>query len=141
VQGMPVPTEEHRKLQELAGSWVGEETMSPSPWGPAGAARGKSTCRVECDGFFLIQEYVQEKEGRVSYRGHGVFGYDPQKKQYSWYWVDSMGFVPPQPSWGTWQGDTLTFHSESSHGKGRYTYEFDGKDRYRFRIDNSFDGG
>jgi hypothetical protein len=49
--------------------------------------------------------------------------------------------VPPQPSWGTWQGDTLTFHSESSHGKGRYTYEFDGKDRYRFRIDNSFDGG
>jgi hypothetical protein len=137
---MPVPTDEHRRLHALAGTWVGDETMSPSPWGPGGPAKGRSTCAVACDGFFLTQDYVQEAGGKVTFRGHGTYGYDPQTKRYSWYWVDSMGFVPAQPSYGTWNGSTLTFESQSPHGRGRYTFEFQGKDRYRFKIENSFDG-
>jgi Protein of unknown function (DUF1579) len=138
---MPKPTEQHRRLHALAGEWVGEETLSPSPWGPGGSAVGRHSCRVAVDGFFVIDDYSEEKDGRVSFRGHGVFGYDAQAKEYCWYWVDSMGFVPAAPSRGQWEGDTLTFHSKSAHGQGRYVFRFENEQTYNFRIENSFDGG
>ena len=31
---MPKPSEHHLKLHRFAGNWVGEEKLSPSPWGP-----------------------------------------------------------------------------------------------------------
>jgi hypothetical protein len=138
---MPSPTEAHKRLHVFAGNWKGDETLEPSPWGAGGPAIGKSTMRVECDGFFVSQDYVEEKDGKLSYRGHGVFGYDPVRQKYSWYWVDSMGMVPPAPSWGTWDGDRLVFSVESPQGIGRYVYDFEGNDRYRFKIENSFDDG
>jgi hypothetical protein len=141
MQGMPQVTEQHQKLHVLAGNWTGEEQMAPSAWGPGGPRRGKYTGRVECDGFFVSQEYVQEQDGKVSYRGHAIFGYDTQRKQFAWYWVDSMGVVPPAPSYGTWEGNRLVFTSQSSHGDGRYTLQFEGKDRYKFTLENSADGG
>lgn len=138
---MRKPTEEHRRLYILAGEWVGEEKLSPSPWGPGGNATGRSSYRVEVDGFYVIQDYVEEKDGQVVFRGHGIFGFDAQAGEYCWYWVDSMGFVPAGPSRGQWEGDTLTFRSISPQGQGRYVYRFEGKQTYHFRIENSFDGG
>jgi hypothetical protein len=138
---MPKPSEEHRRLHVLAGEWVGEETLSPSPWGPGGAAVGRSSIRVDLDGFYVIQDYVEEKEGKVVFRGHGVFGYDAQAKEYCWFWLDSMGFFPAAPSRGRWEGDTLTFFSHSPQGQGRYTYRFQGDSGYHFKLENSFDGG
>jgi hypothetical protein len=141
MQEMPVVTDEHRRLHVFAGDWIGEETLEPSPWGAGGPALGKYTGRVVCDGFFVAQDYAQEVNGAIGFRGHAVFGYDVPQKQFAWYWVDSMGSVPAQPAWGTWEGDTLQFTSHSPMGAGRYTYVFEGSDRYRFRLENSFDGG
>jgi hypothetical protein len=138
---MPQPREEHRRLHVLAGEWVGDEKLFPSPWGPGGAAVGRSSCRLGLDGFFVIQDYEEEKDGRVCFRGHGVFGYDAQAAEYCWYWVDSMGFVPSGPSRGRWEGDTLTFRSESPQGVSRYVFRFEGERAYHLRIENSFDGG
>ena len=138
---MPIVTDEHRRLHVLDGVWIGEETMAPSPWGPGGPAVGKYSGKVTCDGFFVAQDYVQEKDGEVTYRGHGVFGYDVAEGRVAWYWVDSMGSVPAQPAWGTWTGNTLELTSQSPHGRGRYTYVFDGRDRYEFKLESSFDGG
>jgi hypothetical protein len=70
-----------------------------------------------------------------------VFGWDAADKKYTWYWVDSMGGAPAAPSRGTWEGDTLTFESSSPHGRGRYTYRFEGDRTYHFRLENSFGGG
>src|SRR5215831_3482400 len=97
---MPKPTDEHLRLQKLVGEWEGTETLSPSPWGPGGKATGRSSIRSDLDGFFVIQDYVEEKDGRVVFRGHGVFGWDAGDKKYIWYWVDSMGSVPAAPSRG-----------------------------------------
>lgn len=137
---MPKPTKEHEKLHIFAGEWEGEETMHASPMGPGGTARGKMKARVDIDGFYVISDYVQERDGAITYRGHGVYGYDPQGGKFSWYWVDSMGF-PSVPSPGTWDGDTLTFSSSHPGGQGRYVYRWEGKDKHHFRIENSFDGG
>jgi uncharacterized protein DUF1579 len=137
--GMPQATEQHRRLSALEGKWSGVEKLYPSPWGPGGAATGRMTSRVDVDGFFLVQDYEEEKDGRVVFRGHGVMGYDPQEQSYLWYWFDSMG-SPPKPSRGNWEGDTLTFHSESPAQRSRYTYRFENADRYSFKIEGSRDG-
>lgn len=138
---MPKPTEQHLALHRLAGSWVGDETLEPSPWGPGGKAVGRLSGTVALDGFFVVSDYVEEKDGKVVFRGHSIFGWDPQAKNVTWYWFDSMGQTPPAPSTGTWDGDTLILRNRSPQGEGRYTYRFEGKDRYLFRIENTFDGG
>ncbi|HET6372248.1 MAG TPA: DUF1579 domain-containing protein, partial [Candidatus Polarisedimenticolia bacterium] len=66
---MPRPDENHKKLGALAGSWVGEEKMFPSPWDAAGGtATARLQSRLDLDGFFLISEYVQERGGQVTFR-------------------------------------------------------------------------
>jgi hypothetical protein len=138
---MPRPSAEHTKLHVLAGEWEGSETLSPSPWGHGGTAIGKSSGRLGPGGFFVIQDYVEEKGGQVVFNGHGVFGWDAEQKSYAWYWVDSMGFVPDAPARGQWVGDTLTFAKSTPRGEARYTYRFEGERTYHLAIENSFDGG
>src|SRR4051794_16502855 len=121
---MPKPQAEHTKLAQLAGTWEGEETLSASPWGPGGKAFGRYTMRSDLDGFFVIQDYVEERDGKVSFRGHGVFGFDSNAKQYTWYWVDSMG-GPADPARGSWNGDTMIFTSKNPQNEGRYTWRFE----------------
>ena len=53
------------KLTALAGSWSGPEKLYPSPWGPGGQATGRMNARLSVDGFFLLQDYEEEKDGSV----------------------------------------------------------------------------
>jgi hypothetical protein len=138
---MPQPTDEHKKLYILAGEWEGDENIAPSPWGPGGPAKGFSSIHVAVDGFFVVQDYVEVKDARTVFRGHGIYGWDAAQQTYTWYWCDSMGQVPAQPSRGRWQGDTLVFESSSAQSQGRYTYRFEGESIYHFKLESSFDGG
>jgi len=138
---MPTVQEQHRKLQALAGSWTAEETLSPSPWDPkGGAATARVETRVDLDGFFVMTDYVQQRNGQVSYRGHGVFGWDPSEKCYTMNWFDSMGSPSNAPARGRWEGNTLTFEQRTPMGHGRYIYTFEKDGQYRFQIENSQDG-
>jgi hypothetical protein len=138
---MPKLTDAHRKLQALAGTWVGNETMSPSPWGPGGVALGRNEIRIDLGGFFALQDYTQERDGRAGFRGHGIFGWDAERQAYTWYWIDSIGFPPDGPAYGQWQGDTLTFTRSTARGQGRHSFRFEGERTYHLTIANSFDGG
>jgi hypothetical protein len=138
---MPHVLDEHRRLKALAGNWAGEEKIHPSPWDPkGGAAASRFQARADLDGFFLIADYVEERDGRVAYRGHGVYGYDPQQKCYTMHWFDSMGSGTPEPARGQWEGNRLTFENQNPMGHSRYVYDFEGENRYRFTIENSQDG-
>jgi len=138
---MPAPGPEQAKLAAMIGHWVGEEKMHPSPWLPhGGTATAKITARLGCEGFCVITDYVQEREGRVTYVGHGVFGWDPRQKRYVQHWSDSMGGVPARATPGVWEGDTLTFRDEGPGGHMRFVYRFTSPDSYDFRIDSSADG-
>jgi hypothetical protein len=138
---MPKLTDEHHRLHAFVGEWVGEEQLSPSPWGPGGPAVGRSVCRLALDGFHVLQDYVEEKDGKTTFKGHGVFGYDTETREFCWYWFDSMGFVPDGPARGKWEGDTMTLIKVTPRGHGRYVYRWTDERTYHFSIENSFDGG
>ena len=96
---MPKPSDAHQKLSRLVGNWRGEERLYPTPWDPKG---GRALARVEnkaaLDGFAVIQEYEQAREGTVRFRGHGVFTWDDPRQCYIMQWIDSMGMSPSDAS-------------------------------------------
>lgn len=141
MMDMPKPLDEHRRLRALAANWVGEETLHPSPWDPkGGSAVGRFQARVDMDGFFVVADYIEERGGQVSYRGHGVYGYDAQEKAYTMHWFDSMGSGTPAPARGRWEGNRLSFENKSPMGQSRYSYAFDGENRLTFTLESSQDG-
>jgi hypothetical protein len=80
---MPKVGPSHQKLYVLAGEWQGTETMMPSPMGPGGTATGTMKARVDIDGFYVISDYAQQRDGAVTYRGHGVYGFDTTTNEYT----------------------------------------------------------
>ncbi len=139
---MPTVTDHHRKLEALAGTWVGEEKMFPSPWDPQGGqALGKTQSRIDIDGFFLITDYTQERGGKVTFRGHGVIGYSPETRKYTMWWFDSMGGgCNTEPPSGTWEGNKLSFSHVTPMGHCRYIYTLEKDGRYGFLMETSQDG-
>ncbi|HEY6943093.1 DUF1579 family protein [Dokdonella sp.] len=136
---MPKPGPEHARLARLAGTWTGDEHLSASPWGPGGAAKGRFEFRPGVDGMVLLQDYEEEKDGRVSFRGHGVFIVDPVAGDVAWWWFDSLGFAPDPPARGQWRGDVLRLEKRTPRGAARYAFALD-DDSLEFRIENRFAG-
>ena len=143
-------SDEHRRLHRLAGEWLGEEMVYPSPPDRGGRASAHTIARVELDGFFVVSDYVEEREGAPPYRGHGVYGWDPVGRSYTMHWFDSLGSVPgdrrPRPQWSARPDDVegteseLTFEQRTHQGYARYVYRFTAVDVYVFRIESSRDG-
>jgi len=136
---MPRPGPEHDILARMAGSWVCEETMHPSAWSPeASTSEGRSSTRM-LEGFFAVCDYEQVKDGSVTFRGHGVYGWDPVAAEYVMYWFDSMGGAGGVAR-GTYADGVLTFQSTSPMGHHRYRYTFPDADRMTFQMAHSEDG-
>jgi len=137
---MPQLTDAHRKLQMLAGTWVGDEHMHPSPWDPKGGpAVGRVQNRVALDGFVVVHDYEQERHGRVTYRSHGVFHWDAGRRCYLLHWFDTMGSQPSEFQ-GQFQDNVLTLTNKSAHGHSRVVWNFTGDGSYTFHMDVSPDG-
>lgn len=123
---MPQLTDGHRKLERIAGTWVGEEHMEPSQWCPtATTAQGKSVCTVILNGFAVTTDYEQTNEGQQTFSGHGVYTYNPKADTYQLHWFDSMG-TECEVFTGTFDGDKLVMTSEGPMGQLRMTAEYSG---------------
>ncbi len=91
----PTPLDEHRKLAAFAGEWNGEEMVFPSRWTAGGPATSHVVARIALNGFYLIQDSVQTRDGKESFATHGVFTYDRDDRAYKLFWHDSLGYYPP----------------------------------------------
>ena len=130
----PKPTAEHRRLAAFAGRWEGEEKVHETPWTKAGKAKARREARVGMDGFFLIDNYHEQREdGHME--GHGVIGYDPKGKRYTLHWFDSYGSPPSTTGYGRFEGDTLVFDFEYPDHRGRTIYGLDGADTHTYRVE------
>lgn len=137
---MPKPTRDHERLHQLVGEWTGDEVLHPSPFSPEKrTAVGRFSSRMAVDGMFLLSDYEEERDGEIVFRGHCVYGFDPNSGKYTMFWFDSMGLSPSE-TFGEWDGDTLTYESRGEHGSARYVYQVEGPDAFAFTIFNSADG-
>jgi hypothetical protein len=137
---MPVPTDAHRKLEALVGTWNGEEKIHPSPWDPeGGSARARVDNRLALEGFAVIQDYEQDRGDDKGFRGHGVFQWNPKEACYVMHWWDAWGF-PASEFKGNFEGETLIFTKRDPQGTTRATFELGEPGTYRFKLDVSPDG-
>jgi hypothetical protein len=119
---MPKPTQDHKRLEKLAGLWRGTEKMYPSQWDPKGGeAQATTSTRVVCAGFAVVCDYEQTRGGQRTFEGHGVYTWDPKKSQVVMHWFDSMGQGVDEFR-GTWQGDKLTMTNQGPMGHMRISY-------------------
>ncbi len=137
---MPKVTDHHRRLERLAGRWRGNETMHPSPWDPnGGTAIGRNESRMALGGFALITDYVQERDGKVTFEGHGVMTYDAENERYALHWFDSIG-SPEELFTGGFDGDVLTLSHGGPGMHARLTYDLTREDVLGSRMEMSQDG-
>ena len=136
---MPKIGDAHKQIARLAGTWVGEETMYPSPWdSKGGPAVARITNRVALDGFAIVQDYEQERDGKVTFKGLAVFTWDPFQKNYILTWWDSMGF-PGHEFRGNFEGNSLTYSSKTQEGYMRARFDFKDDNHYYHQMEVSGD--
>ena len=137
---MPAPSPSHQRLERLLGVWRGEEQIHPGPFDPAGgSAVGRVTNRQGLDGFAVVQDHEQQRQGRVNFRGHGIFRFAPERNQYALYWFDSLG-QPPAEFWGTFEGQVLTLVQYGPQGHLRAAWDLSREGGYSYRMEVSGDG-
>jgi Protein of unknown function (DUF1579) len=137
---MPKPGDAHTRLHRLAGQWGGEETVHPAPHDPGGSATAFLNNRIALDGFTVVQEYEQYREGRPTYSGHGVFWFDPVASQYVMTWFDSM-MGAAFDFRGDFDGDVLRLaNALPGGGFVRATFDCGMPGEYVFVMEVSMDG-
>jgi hypothetical protein len=133
------PLAEHARLAAFAGEWNGEEVVFPSRWVAGGPATSHVVARMDLNGFYLIQDCVQMRDGKQAFATHGLFTYDRDDRTYKLFWYDSLGYTPPSPASGGWVGKTLTLVRGSLRGNARHVYEIIDDDSYSLKIQFSPD--
>ena len=82
--------------------------MHPSQWdSKGGVATGRKKHEISIGGFALIADYEQERDGVITFTGHGVYTYEPKADCNTLHWFDCMG-SPPEVFVGGFDGDMLT---------------------------------
>jgi hypothetical protein len=136
---MPKPGDAHKKLSDLVGEWHGAETLHPSPWDVGGAATGRTVNRWILDGFAIHQEYEQVRDGKVTFRGHGVIWYDASRGDYVMHWWDSMGGTVNEYR-GRLEGNRLELSAPMPQGGVSRTSWLLAPDAHDFLMEISPDG-
>ena len=84
------PSEGHRRLEPLAGSWKARTTFVMEPGGRPDVSEGRSENRFILGGRYLEQRYTGSSMG-MPFEGVGYTGYDNAQKTYVGTWMDSFG--------------------------------------------------
>ena len=126
-------------MKVFAGEWSGEEVVYPSRWTQGGPATSRVVARIDLNGFYLIQDSVQMRDGKEIFATHGIFAYDRDDRTYKLFWYDSLGYTPPSPASGGWVGQTLTLVRGSLRGNARHVYEIIDDNSYSLKIQFSPD--
>jgi hypothetical protein len=95
---MAAPTEEHKQLAALAGTWDAELTMFEPGKEPT-KIKGVSTSTSVLHGLYVATQHTSTMGGQP-FEGFAFDGYSKEKKKYFSFWADSMGSTP-MLLWGT----------------------------------------
>ncbi len=88
AQGPTEPVAEHKMLAAGAGTWNAVLEMMGADGKPT-KSTGTSVVKVICGGLWVTDDFAATVQGGP-FHGHGVTGYDIDKKKFVGTWVDSM---------------------------------------------------
>jgi hypothetical protein len=138
---IPKPAPELSKLDYLAGNWISDGDIKPSPMGPGGKMSSDDQVHW-MDGKFFLVMHSKFKGAMGDGMALAIMGYDPEKKVYTYNEYNSMGQI--NHSEGTITGDTWNWTSDENMGgqtfKGRYTMKVVSPTAYTFTYEMSQDG-
>lgn len=83
----PKPGPEHAMLKKMVGTW--DATITSSWMGTSETSKGVTVYKAIGD-FWVVEDFEGEMMGQ-KFTGHGITGFDPDKKKYVGTWVDNMG--------------------------------------------------
>jgi hypothetical protein len=87
AQEPPTPGKAHAKLKRLEGAWDAVLEMQGQKF------KADATYKSICGGMWMASDFKGDLGG-VAYSGHGLDGYDQQKKKHVGIWVQSMASAP-----------------------------------------------
>jgi hypothetical protein len=132
------PGPENQRLKYFVGHWTTEGEMKPGPMGPGGKFTGSSRCDW-FEGQFSVVCNTDGKTAAGPTKGIDILGYSSADKAYTYYGVDNSGMTMTTVPRGTVQGDTWTYHDESTMGgkkvKTRVTIKELSASAYTFKMD------
>jgi hypothetical protein len=112
------PRAEHKILNLFAGGWKAESLYKDEDMGEF-KALGRETSELVCTGKWLVQDLEAEVLG-APYRGHGILGFDPNKRRYVGVWIDDQ-LDHLSLSEGSWDRDArqLTMYAQTRDRYGK----------------------
>ncbi len=114
--------------------------MHPSPWDAKGSVvQGVVRNTRALDGFAVLQDYEQSREGVENMRAHGIFRYDSTRSLYELHWIDSMGGAPSRFE-GTLVNGLLHLELHTDHMHMRASWNLSVRDAITYSADISMDG-
>lgn len=84
-----MPGPEHKRLDQMAGSWETLTRYWPASGSELVEAKGTSQRKWILDGRFLMEE-LEGGDLALPFRGVGLFGYDAFEQKHTSAWVDTM---------------------------------------------------
>lgn len=140
--GPPKPTPEHKAMEVWIGTWAGSGEMKPGPMGNGGPMSWTEECSWFGGAGFNVVCKSKGTGPEGPQQGIGIMGYDPAKKVYTYYGVDTTGWMGASD--GTRSGDTWTFTSMDAMGgktyHGRYSSTLTSPTHATFKYEISEDG-
>jgi hypothetical protein len=139
---MPKPGPEQKNLAYFAGNWKVTGDMKPGPMGPGGKFTGSEHIEWMAGGFFLVS-HSQGSSAMGKESGMAVYGYDTEKKTYTYDEFNSRG--ENVHATGAFDGKVWTWGNDMTMGgktmKGRFILTVTSPTAYTFKFDMSQDGG
>jgi len=140
--GPPKPAPELQRVNYFAGSWKMSGNMNPGPFGPGGKFTGTEHNAWDLDGFFMVSRSTFNGGG-MNGKGVAYFGYDANKKVYTYDEYNSMGQA--EHSTGMLDDKTWKWTSENDmggkHVNSRFTLVETSPASYTMKFEYSTDGG
>lgn len=93
-------------LAASTGSWAATVTMA-MPGQPPTTEKGSEVVRSTCNGRWTWSDFTGQMMG-MPFEGHALTGYDPDKKEYVSFWIDSLSATHAMTT-GTFDPATKAF--------------------------------
>jgi Protein of unknown function (DUF1579) len=113
----PKPGPEHEQLKYFVGKWTTAGEMKESPFMPAGKFTANDTCELFNGGYFVVC-HTTGKNPMGAMSGIGILGYDPMKKQFTYYGIGNQ-MPTADVSEGKKDGENWVYTATMDDGSGK----------------------